>query len=195
MIGAPGFKETVAAAGLRLLEGEAARERRRGARLRPSRVRLRGAADRDLGAAGRRRAVRDQPRPDPADAGRRLARNRRDPGGGRDGLGQTRRDRRQAGAPPVRAGAGADRRAPSGWRWSATGSPPTSRAGGGPAWRRSSSSAAPASREEAAAADPPPDLVLDDLAALLRVSAMARARSPARSIHRPGARLCRRLRA
>ena len=44
VIGAPGFKETVAAAGLELLDGEAAHARRRGRRLRPPRVRLRRAA-------------------------------------------------------------------------------------------------------------------------------------------------------
>ena len=94
-------------------------------------LRLRGAADRDPGAAGRRRAVRDQPRPDPADARRRLARHRRDPRRGRDRL---RGDAPRSAASPSatcsswRAALIAGAR--SGWRWSATGSPPTSRAAG-----------------------------------------------------------------
>ena len=41
VIGAPGFKEVAAAAGLKLVDGEAGRSGRSGARLRPPRVRLR----------------------------------------------------------------------------------------------------------------------------------------------------------
>ena len=55
-------------------------------------------------------AVRDQPRPDPADAGRRLAGDRRGAGRDRDRDRRERRDRRQARAPPVRAGPGSGSR-------------------------------------------------------------------------------------
>ena len=61
-----------------------------------------------------------------------------------------------------------DRRTRSGWRWSATGSPPTSRAAGAPGWRRSWSSAAPPRARRRRRAEPPPDHVIDDLAGLLR---------------------------
>ena len=114
VIGAEAFHETVAAAGLELLEGEAAREARGGDRLRPPRLRLRGAADGDAGAAAGSEAVRDQPRPDPADARRGLAGNRLDPGRGRDRVRRRRRDRRQARAPPLRPRQGADRRGRAG---------------------------------------------------------------------------------
>ena len=100
-----GLQGDRAEAGLEPARGRGGARGRRRARLRPPRLRLRGAADRDPGAAGRRSAVRDQPRPDPADAGRRLARNRLDPRRGRDRLGRAGRDRRQARAPPLRPGA------------------------------------------------------------------------------------------
>ena len=168
VIGAPGFKETVAAAGLELLEGEAAQS--------ADAVVVSGHRDFDyeelLTAT---RALQ---------AGAALFATSRDPtlpmpGGPWPGTGavlaavetasgQARRDRRQARAAPLRAGAGADRRSRSGWRWSATASPPTSRAAGGPAWRRSSSSAAPPRARRPRRADPAPDHVIDDLPALLR---------------------------
>ena len=134
-----------------LLDGEAGREAGGGARLRPPRLRLRGAADRDPGAAARRDALRDQPRPDPADARRRLAGDRLDPGRGRDRVAAP--SPRSAASPSATSSSSpaSGSPAPSGWRWSATGSPPTSRAAGGPAWRPSSSSAAPRTREEAEA--------------------------------------------
>ena len=127
----------------------------------------------DRGAA----LVRDQPRPDAADA-----RAASCPGTGavlaavETASGQARRDRRQARAPPLRAGAWRRSRGAAGWRWSATGSPPTSRAAAGPGWTTSSSSAATTTRADAEAAEPAPDHVLDDLAGLLRER---RGRAPA----------------
>ena len=82
VIGATALKEMVAAAGLTCSRARRPRGRRGGG-LRPPRLRLRGAVDRDARPRGGA-ALRDQPRPDPADAGRRLARNRRHPGRGRD---------------------------------------------------------------------------------------------------------------
>ncbi len=131
-----GLPRALAAAGLSLLEGDAAARSRRGAGLRPPRLRLRGAADGDAGAATRRGAVRHQPRPDPADAGRRMA-----------GTGAMLAAVETASGATAEIGgkpephlfemareriAGAERVAMVGDR-----SRPTSRAAGGPGWRRS----------------------------------------------------------
>ena len=62
----------------------------------------------EAGARRGRRAGRHQPRRDDADAGRRVAGDRRDPGGGRSLLREESGDRGQAGAPPLRARALAD---------------------------------------------------------------------------------------
>ena len=175
MIGAPGFKETVAAAGLELLDGEAARDGRRRGRLRPPRVRLRGAADRDPRPAARGDAVR---RP----AATRPCRCPAAPGPGPARCWPRSRPPPEAAprsaASPSRhlfeQAAGADPRRRRGWRWSATGSPPTSRAGAGPAWRRSSSSAAPPRARRRRRPSPPPDHVIDDLAGAAAMSAEPR---------------------
>ena len=90
VIGAPAFHETVAAAGLKLLDGEAGQSADAVVVSAHRELRLRRAADRDPGAAGRRGAVRDQPRPDPADARRRLAGDGRHPRGRRDRFRETR---------------------------------------------------------------------------------------------------------
>ena len=87
-----------------------------GRRLRPSRLRLRGAGDGEARARTRRRPLRHQPRPDDALPRRRAARHRRDPGRGRDRLRTAGRDRRQAGAAPVRDGPRGARRVPAAWR-------------------------------------------------------------------------------
>ena len=146
VIGAPAFKDAVAAAGLELLDGEAGREARA--------VVVSGHRGFDYEELLTATLALQR--------GAMLFATSRDPtlpmpGGAWPGTGAIlaavetatearRRDRRQAGARISSSWPASGSPAPAGSRWSATGSPPTSRAGGGPAWRRSSSSAAPATR-------------------------------------------------
>ena len=172
---------------------------RRGRRLRPPRLRLRRAADRDAGAAARRGAVRDQPRPDPADAGRRLAGDRRGPRRGRDRLAA--RAPRSAASPSATCSSWPatplilDRaRTAELERVAMVGDRIASDIEGG---RRAGLAtilvlSGATSREEAEGADPPPDHVVDDLAGAAAVSAAAEAARPA--VAPPRRRLRRRLR-
>ena len=142
VIGAPGFKETVAAAGLELLDGEAARS--------ADAVLVSGHRGFDYGELLTATLA--------LQAGAALFGTSRDPtlpmpGGAWPGTGATLAAIETASGKRAETGGKPEphlfeqARAlipeAAGWRWSATGSPPTSRAADGRAWRRSWSSAAP----------------------------------------------------
>ena len=168
MIGAAALKEAVAAAGLKLLEGEAGRD--------ADVVVVSGhrefdydelltATLRPQGGATLFATSRDPTLPMPGGAwpgpARSWPRSRPLPAQRAEIGGKPERHLFDLARALLR-----DRRA--GWRWSATGSPPTSRAAAAPAWRRSSSSAEPRPARRRSGPSRRRTTSIDDLAGLLR---------------------------